>query len=262
MFTKHATTIIALAGCLASAIPAGPPKQVAPRLLAHDDVVLPRADGGFDVMKDWEWETIERRLEREARTARAKRSADLSTNAPRTDEDVPNFLAGELLGARDCEESKELQVLEDSEFTDWDVAMSPVLGATGGTATVMVTKGYSVANAVTVSVQEDLTFVPDALKVSLGISTTETWTTTDTQTFSFIVNQGEYGVVVSNPLTRRVAGNVLSGCTDSPEVATFSSDSRSSQTFAGDLSWVAGPIRLCNSTTYPVPFCVGDGEHS
>lgn len=256
MFTKHATTIIALAGCLASAIPAGPK---APRLLAHDDVVLPRADGGFDVMKDWEWETIERRLEREARTAQAKRS-DALTNVPR--EDVPNFLAGELLGARDCEESKELQVLEDSEFTDWDVAMSPVLGATGGTATVMVTKGYSVANAVTVSVEEDITFVPEALSVSMGIQTTETWTTTDTQTFSFIVNPGQYGVVVSNPLTRRVAGNVLSGCTDAPEVATFSSDSRSSQTFAGDLTWVAGPIRLCNSTTYPVPFCVGDGEHN
>lgn len=254
MFTKYTTAILALVS-LASAVPAATKETI---VLAHDDVVLPRADGGFDIMKDWEWDSIERRLEREAREAEAteaKRRALAGETIP-----LDAYLPGSVV-ARDCEESREMQVLIDTTFTDWDVAMSPVVGATGGSATIMVAKGYSVANSISVSVGADYTYIPDVLEFSMEITTSATWTSTDTQTFSFAITQGQYGVVVSNPLTRRVAGNYLYGCTDSPTVGTFSSDSRTSQTF-GDLSWVAGPIKLCNSTTYPVPYCVGTGSHS
>lgn len=77
----------------------------------------------------------------------------------------------------------------------------------------------------------------------------------------FSVPAGQWGVVVSNPYTRRLSGNVVSGCTDSPTTEEFSSDSYTSQSY-GDLSWVTGPIRICNSSTYPVPYCVGTGTHT
>lgn len=258
MFTKYATAIIALAA-LASAIPHSS-KEKEPRVLQHDDVILPRVDGGYDIMKDWEWETIERRLERQAREAfaiEAKRAVVAGENIPvgaltRRDADLQK---------RDCDRSMEVQILEDFEFTDWDVPMSPVIGATGGAATIMVTKGFSVANAVSISFKEDLSPVPTVLTMSLGIETSWTWTSTDSQSFSFTITPGQYGVVVSNPLVRRVIGNVLSGCTDYPMTESFVVDSHFNQTF-GDLLWVEGPIRLCNSTTYPVPYCTGSGMHT
>lgn len=95
----------------------------------------------------------------------------------------------------------------------------------------------------------------------MGIDVSESWTTTDTQTYTFSVPEGQYGVVVSNPNAHRLTGNVLSGCTDSPTSEPFVSDSYTSESF-GSLSWVTGPIGLCNSSTYPVPFCVGTGTHS
>lgn len=250
MLAKYTTALLALAG-LVSAVPA---KQ--PRILQFDDVILPRADGGFDVMKDWEWEDVERRMARRAEEAIAMEHKRRALAG----ETVPQGAVTSGLSRRGCEESEELQVISDTSFTDWDVAMSPVLGATGGSATVMVSKGYSVASSLAITASEDVS-VPDILKVSLSITATETWTTTDTQTFSFAVPLGQYGVVISNPLTRRVTGNFLSGCTDSPTTTPFTSDSRTNQTF-GELSWVAGPIKMCNSTSYPIPYCIGDGSHA
>lgn len=98
------------------------------------------------------------------------------------------------------------------------------------------------------------------LTVSMSIDTTETWTTTDTLTYNFNVPNGQYGVVVSNPYTHRVAGNVLSGCTDSPASDGFTSDTFTTQQSNG-LTWVKGPIHLCNSSSYPIPYCVGTGTH-
>lgn len=99
------------------------------------------------------------------------------------------------------------------------------------------------------------------LTVSMSIDTTETWTTTNSLTYMFNVPTGQYGVVVSNPYTHRVTGNVLTGCTDSPTTEAFTSDSFS-QLQAGDLTWVSGPIHLCNSSSYPIPYCVGTGTHT
>lgn len=98
------------------------------------------------------------------------------------------------------------------------------------------------------------------LTMSMSITVSETWTTTETQTFTFNVPNGQYGVVVSNPYVHRLTGNVLSGCTDSPTTDAFTADSYTSETY-GALSWVTGPITLCNSTTYPIPYCIGTGSH-
>lgn len=251
--------VVLLALASVASVASAAPQKPQPRILQHDDVILPRADGGFDIMKDWEWSHVERRLLRDARL--------------RAEENKRAALAGELAGPAgtraggglaprdDCEQSSEVQVLTNETFTDWDVAMSPVIGATGGQANIAVAKGYSVTNSITVGVSAELTFIDKVFKASVKTDYGHSWTSTDSQTFTFWVTPGQYGVVVSNPLTRRVTGNSLTGCTDDPTTASFTADSRTSQTY-GDLSWVTGPIYLCNSSSYPVPYCVGSGSHN
>ncbi|KAI7780636.1 hypothetical protein LA080_015795 [Diaporthe eres] len=253
LFTNSAA-LLALVGLTAAA-----PAKQEPRMLFHDDVILPRADGGFDVMKDWEWTDVERRLEKQMR-ARAEEEKRRSLAG----ETIPigaNIGENEIDLNRRCDEINEMQVLTDTEFTNWDVAMSPVIGATGGQATVAVTKGYSVSNSITIGGGADWTVQKDLFKVSMNIDYAHSWTTSDSQTFTYFIVPGQYGVVVSNPLTRRVTGNFVQGCTDAPTYEAFTSDSYSDQTY-NDMTWVQGPIRLCNSTTYPVPFCTGTGTHN
>lgn len=239
----------------------------APKVLEFDDVLLLREDGDHVVMKKWDYQ-----IEEDKREVQRRREARANVGrAP--------AMSAKL--DKKCEESTEVQVLTDENFNDWDVAMSPVIGNTGSSvATVAVAKGYSIADAVSVSpeggpdcddraVELTLTCqvsetvgvtLESVLTASLSLSYTNTYTTTDTQTFSFNVPNGQYGLVISNPYVHRVTGNVLSGCTDSPTAETFSTSSYTSQTY-GDLEWVKGPIVMCNSSTYPVPFCVGEGEH-
>lgn len=244
----------------------------APKVLGFDDVLLLRDDGDHVVMKKWDYQIEEDKREVQRRHANFGR-------APATSARIN----------KKCEESTEVQVLEDTNFNDWDVAMSPVIGNTGSTAaTVAVAKGYSIADTISVSASVEFPGVqPEELKrglsglgltlydqvsesvgfslegiltASLDLSYTNTYTTTDTQTFTFNVPNGQYGLVISNPWVHRVSGNVLSGCTDSPTVNTFSSSEYTSQAY-GDLEWVKGPIVMCNSSSYPVPFCIGDGQH-
>lgn len=96
--------------------------------------------------------------------------------------------------------------------------------------------------------------------MSLSITVSTSWTTENSQTFSFWVPAGQHGVVVSQPYVRRVTGNLVTGCADSPNYEPFTADSYSSQTYT-EMTWVKGPIVLCNSTEYPIPFCNGNGVH-
>lgn len=243
----------------------------ATKVLGVDDVVLMREDGPV-VMKKWDYQNMEDKRaveERNAHLARVAAAAE-QTNSE--------------LARRDCEQSTEVQVLTDTKFSNWDVVMSPVIKNTGAGATVSVTDGYSISNSIEVRyfflllpiLQMKHVLTHDAhtqvsesvasslegfLTTTLSISVGESWTTSDSQTFAFDVPAGQYGVVVSNPMTRRVTGNVLSGCTDSPTSTPFQSDSYTSQTYK-DLSWVTGVITICNSTEYPIPYCIGSGTHS
>lgn len=248
----------------------------APMVLDFDDVLLLRDDGDHVVMKKWDYQIEEDKREVQRRHANFGR-------APATSARIN----------KKCEQSTEVQVLEDTNFNDWDVAMSPVIGNTGSTlANVAVAKGYSIADTISVSAAVEFPGIEfedaqkelkrgvtglgltlyDQVSESLGVSLegiltasldltyTNTYTTTDTQTFTFNVPNGQYGLVISNPWVHRVSGNVLSGCTDSPTVNTFSSSEYTSQAY-GDLEWVKGPIVMCNSSSYPVPYCIGDGQH-
>ncbi|KAH7177031.1 hypothetical protein EDB81DRAFT_898652 [Dactylonectria macrodidyma] len=217
----------------------------APTTLSQDDIIVLKSDGTSQVMKAADFD----RLELEAREA--------STTSLR-----PKGLGAPKLGRRGCEESTEFQVLSDTKFLNWDMAISPVISSLGGkSATVAVTDGYTLSNTLTVSESFDLTVVKDFFSASLSVSYAESWTTQQSQTLTFTVPDDQYGVIVSQPYVRRVTGNVISGCTDSPTTAEFTSDTYTSQSY-GDLSWVTGVIRLCSSASYPIPYCIGTGSHT
>ena len=104
-------------------------------------------------------------------------------------------------------------------------------------------------------------FLEKLLGVDMPGKGTWTWTTSDEQKFTFQVPQGQYGLVVSNPYVRRVTGNYISGCVDSPSYEPWQTTTYETQEYT-NMQWVKGPIRLCNSTSYPVPYCVGSGTHA
>ncbi|GKT43508.1 uncharacterized protein ColSpa_03689 [Colletotrichum spaethianum] len=228
-------SVLTAAGLIGAAAAAPAPAPVA---LNFDDVIVVGEDGTHQIMKSAEYDALQ------ARAALVP---------------APAIKSPEGVSRRGCEESTEIQVLTDDEFLNWDVAISPVLSSNGGSATVSVANGYSIANSVSVTAGMTAT-VEKVLGLSLSVSYSETWTTTETQTIGFTVPDGQYGLVVSQPSVHRVTGNVLSGCTDSPSKTEFTSDTYTSQSY-GNLAWVKGVIRLCNSTTYPVPYCIGNGEH-
>ncbi|KAK1993305.1 hypothetical protein LX36DRAFT_673929 [Colletotrichum falcatum] len=227
-------SVLAATGLLSVAVAAPAPSPVA---LNFDDVVVVGHDGTHQIMKTAEYDALQA-------------GAALAPAPPLSLRDVSR---------RDCAKSTEVQIMSDEEFLNWDVAISPVLSASGGGATVSVANGYSIANTVTATAGISAT-VEKVIGLSLSVSYSQTWTTTETQTLGFTVPEGQFGVVVSQPSVRRVTGKVLSGCTDSPDASDFVSDTYTDQSY-GSLSWVKGVIRLCNSTTYPVPFCIGEGEH-
>lgn len=107
-----------------------------PKILSPDDVIVPNDDGSYSVMKDYEY-GIEK-SKREMLNKRAKHSP------PTSRADV-----GAL--ERRCDDTTEVQVLTDTNFNNWDVAMSPVISNTGSAnAIIAVTKGYSISNGITV----------------------------------------------------------------------------------------------------------------
>lgn len=243
--------------------------RLAPAVLQHDDVLLFARDGSVHVMKNFDYQLLEAKAALHHRKAQQQQQ---SQSQPDQQLSAVN---------KRCDESTEYQVLTDTMFTDWDVAMSPVLGATGSTnASIAVTKGYTLANSFYVSaLVSHLSYVSptnrifrqkgnnavsrallDALLGTDLDAGTTTWTTSDDQTFTFAVPPGQYGLVVSNPYARRVAGNMLSGCTDAPDVEAWSSTTYTSQSYTG-MEWVSGPITMCNSSVYPVPYCIGEGSH-
>ncbi|EPE03011.1 hypothetical protein F503_08625 [Ophiostoma piceae UAMH 11346] len=234
------TTLLALVGFV-TATPA-------PTILSHDDVILLDGNGQPQIMKASEFDALQAR----DMAAPHESSAMLSAAHSRR--------SGKL--ARGCEESTEVQVLSNTTLLTPDVAISPVISGENLTiASVSVTSGYSIANSIAVGYSEALTLVEDVLQVTLSVTYTETWTTTDSQTLSFNVPHDMFGVIVSQPYAREIKGNVLSGCTDSPTVNSFTSTTYSSQAYK-DLNWVRGVMRLCTNESYPIPYCIGEGFHT
>ncbi|KAG5659167.1 hypothetical protein KAF25_000369 [Fusarium avenaceum] len=208
------------------------------KILSSDDVIVLKTDGTSQIMKAADLERLE--------TAPAIETRNIAKKG---------------LQRRDCEKSTEIQVLSEKEFLNWDVAMSPIISSLGGAkATVSVTDGFTVANSLKVGVGFSIPLIKDILTSSLSIDYTETWTSSQQQSLSFVVPDEHHGIIVSQPYVRRVQGRVIDGCTDEPDKSEFISDSYESQSY-GDLQWVKGIIRLCSSKTYPIPYCNGEGSH-
>lgn len=108
-----------------------------PITLQHDDVLAFRDDGTPVVMKEWDYQ-----IEQDKREVQRRKSGKVVSRAP----------APSKRTKRACEQSTEVQVLNQTDFINWDVAMSPVIGNTGSSsAMVSVAQGYSVANSISVS---------------------------------------------------------------------------------------------------------------
>jgi hypothetical protein len=247
MQLRHSLQLLAAAG-IVSASPAA--NQV--RTLAFDDVVLLGADGTSSVVKERDYQSLVARgliqLAAEERSVGEQPAA------------APEARGTPGQRRRGCEESTEIQITSDTTFVNWDVALSPVVSAAGGGVTVSVESGYEISNTLSVGTSAEAG-LEGVFSTTLSVDYSESWTSSQSSNLVYDVPDGQFGLVVSQPSTRRVQGTVLSGCTDSPTSQAFTSDSYSSQQF-GSLSWVQGVIRLCNSTTYPVPYCIGTGTHS
>ncbi|KAL2068619.1 hypothetical protein VTL71DRAFT_14956 [Oculimacula yallundae] len=143
-------------------------------------------------------------------------------------------------------------------FLDWDVLMSSIIHATGSSATVSVTEGYSISNTVTATAGLSAAIPQTFLTASLGISYSETWTSTYSASYTFGVPDGKYGAIVSNPLTTRHSGMVDTGCVGEATRAYYQGDSYTSKA-SGGLSWVDGTISLCLGDEFPLKRCLGEG---
>lgn len=233
---------------VAAGIVSASPAQNRPRTLNFDDVILLNSDGSTSIIKENEYAGLIAR-------------GVLSTEAPSTHavrDTIPPKMR--VKARRGCEESTEIEVLSNTTFIGSDVGLSPVVSAAGGSATVSIEAGYEIGNEL--SVGSSLTAGnEDILALSLSVDFTQSWTSSASTSMEYTVPDGQYGIVVSQPMTTRVTGTLLSGCTDSPTSTNFTSDSYTSQDIAG-MAWVTGVVRLCNSTTYPIPYCVGSGTHA
>ncbi|GKT51423.1 uncharacterized protein ColSpa_11604 [Colletotrichum spaethianum] len=215
-----------------------------PRILAADDIVLLNHDGTSRIMKAADYEALEI-------AAAVRNSFDSHDNITST----PGIVR------RGCEKSNEVQVMSDESFLNSDVAISPIASSLGNvTTTLRVSNGFKVANHLKIGSQ--ITFGGDSIvKVSLGMNLDIEWSTSQENSLKYEVPANMYGVIVSQPYVRRMQGHLLSGCTDSPAKTPFTADTYESQSY-GSLSWVKGVIRLCSSETYPIPYCVGQGQHT
>ncbi|KAF6801190.1 hypothetical protein CSOJ01_11920 [Colletotrichum sojae] len=214
--------------------------------LAHDDVVLYGVNGEYKVIKDAEFQNL----------------TDAGTLVYGGDgvkaRSLPDTLSS--LEARDCDgRNVEYEITSQQNFLDWDVQISPVIGAQQAPVTIAVARGYSVANSI--SIGETAGISAEGLSVSLSIDYTTTWTTSDTTTITYTVPTGQYGVIVSQPYVHRMYGTAYSSCgTGGGTKENWQSTTHSSQTYGG-MDWVTGVFRLCAHKSYPVPYCNGKGSH-
>lgn len=227
-----------------------------PRIIQPDEVIVLGRTGEHKIMKESEWEELVRQDEL---LGQSDPNEDLIAAALNSTDQH-----GQHEAKRDCERSTELQMLETTYFNNWDVPMSGVIQATGVTPgpgnTISVTDGFQLANAITVGTTTTVTLIAAILTQAVNFQYARTWTTSYSAAYTFTVPKDEYGLIISNPYTRRISGYTLAGCTNSWNKEYFQADSYFETSQSG-LSWVQGVIRLCSSSKYPVPYCVGNGVH-
>lgn len=262
----------ALAGHAVYSASASP---LTPRKLQFDDVILVGSDNRMSIMKEAEYNQLQARHELNERFTNTKRELEYGQvedliyqfrqTSPRATKPQPEYSPSDV-HQRKCLESTETQVINDTNLLDWDTQMSPVVGAQGSKASVSVTKGYTLHTELSIGLEaEGVPIIAPIVNKFLGdipgINMEEVYHTEQELSITFEVPPGQYGVIVSQPFVRRIEGKVLTGCTDAPVVTPWWSHSYYSKTVGG-MNWVDGIIRMCNSSSYPVPYCNGWGEHA
>ncbi|KAL0933859.1 uncharacterized protein CTRU02_210658 [Colletotrichum truncatum] len=223
------------------------PSSISSLHLANDDIVIYGVNGEYKVIKETEFQNLT--------------AAGILTYNGNDQVNTPDLSSvSKELEARDCDgRNIEYEITNTNDFLDWDVQVSPVIGAQQAPVLIAIARGYQVADAV--SVAETAGIEAEGLSLSLKIEYQTTWTTTDTTTITYTVPTGQYGVIVSQPWVHRISGTAYSSCgTGEATRENFMVTTHTSQTY-GNLNWVKGVFRLCANTNYPVPYCNGQGSH-
>jgi hypothetical protein len=144
-----------------------------------------------------------------------------------------------------------------SRFLGWDIQMSQVVK--GAPTSISVSSGYSISNTISVGTSSQFSLVKDFLSVSMSIDYSQSWQSTQTQSFQVSVQEGKYGAFVSNPWTNRASGNVWTGTIGGQgSLTAYQADSFESKKF-DNMEWVDGVISLCVGETFPLKRCLGEG---
>jgi hypothetical protein len=246
-------TFLTFALAAGTASSAAVPNSLLGRTLNENDVIMWSKDGRIEVVNKTTFAALS-----------AGQGYNLTAPTPTiidtTTSNSPETNGTATLDAR-CSKETIFTMDPVSTFLNWDVPMSSVLKATGDTASVSVTQGYSITNTVSVGVSSSLTLVENFLSTSFSIDYSQSWSSSYSAAYTFTIPDGKYGVVVSNPLTTRHSGKVDIGCVGAAETTTFYGDSYTSKAYGG-LSWVDGTISLCTGDSYPMPMCNGQGTLS
>lgn len=221
--------------------------------LRADDVVL-YGNGRYQIMKRSDFDELEKYRTNGIVPPKPSYLDDTMYHGPGNDSTDPTAAAP--IGKRDNSVTLIIPGAPN-RFLGWDVQMSEVVR--GAPTTVTVSSGYSISNTISVGVSSTFTLVKDFLQTSVSIDYSQSWTSTQTQSFSAPVPEGKYGAFVSNPWTNRQSGNVFQGVIGSDgSLSYYQADSFESKQF-GSMNWVDGVISLCTGDAFPLPRCLGEG---
>ncbi|TLS24998.1 hypothetical protein PpBr36_06909 [Pyricularia pennisetigena] len=167
------------------------------------------------------------------------------------------------LDKRDCSNDISYVVDTQQRFVDWDVQMSPVIiGAGSHGIDITISKSWTVSNAITAGGSFDLSSLYSKLGATFKVDYQRTWTTAQGYMVRATVDQGETGVVITEPWTNRKYGRTFAGCPGSlRQVGTFMADSHEDGSYEG-VSWVSGAITGCikKQSSIPLTRCHGSGS--
>ncbi|KAF1917406.1 hypothetical protein BDU57DRAFT_570720 [Ampelomyces quisqualis] len=222
----------------------------APIAVSADDVIL-YGSGRFSVMKRSDLTELE-----------AARNAGTTPPKPSYLEDSLVTFTGNETNEPQTQRlhRRDTQLIipaPNFRFLGWDVQMSQVVK--GAPTVISVASGFAISNSISVGVSSELSLVKEFLSVSMSVDYSQSWESSQTQTFEASVPEGKYGAFVSNPWTTRASGNVWTGTIGGEGSLTYyQGDSFDSKKF-DTMEWVDGVISLCTGDEFPLKRCLGEG---
>lgn len=221
----------------------------APIAVSPDDVIL-HGNGRLAVMKRSDLTELEA----------ARNAGTVPPKPSYLDDTLVTFTGNETNAPTQRLNKRATQLIipaPNSRFLGWDVQMSQVVK--GAPTTISVTSGFSISNSISVGVSSELSLVKEFLSVSMSVDYSQSWESSQSQTFEVSVPEGKYGAFVSNPWTNRASGNVWTGTIGGEGSLTYyQGDSFESKKF-DTMEWVDGVISLCTGDEFPLKRCLGEG---